>query len=182
MLHAIPEELCSQGYLTLSKFDSSKRLHKGLYHTHSIYWCGEHPHNVTASYRQYLRSYCIHKVAWAWGSLKVQKSHTKCQHWTSPRFWCGEHYYKVTTWSQRSGLPAQAKTIPLQPEGLRGNKGTRFSEKFHDKCLRDMLHNLIRQWVTMCIFKWLAFWQSENWHCQPFNVMITSRRSKAKGA
>ncbi len=78
MIHAIPKELlCSQDKVTLSKFESSKRLHKGQYWSCPICWCEEHPHKVTASYEQYLRSYRIHKVAWPWASLKVQKGHTK---------------------------------------------------------------------------------------------------------
>ncbi len=42
-----------------------------------ICWCEEHPHKVTALYKQYLRSYRVHKAAWPWASLKVQKCHTK---------------------------------------------------------------------------------------------------------
>ncbi len=79
MMYAIPEQfLCSQGNLTLSKFESSKRSHKGQYQTRLICWCEEHPPlKVTASYKQYQRSYCIHMAAWPWTSLKGQKSHTK---------------------------------------------------------------------------------------------------------
>ncbi len=78
MMHAISEELlCSQGNLTLSKFESSKMSHKGQYQTCPICWCGDQPHKGTASYRQYLRSHCFHKAAWPWASFKVQKGHTK---------------------------------------------------------------------------------------------------------
>ncbi len=78
MMHAIPEELlCLQGKLTLSKFKSSKRSHKSQYQTPLICWYDEHPHKVTESYKQYLRSYHVHKAAWPQASLKVQKGHTK---------------------------------------------------------------------------------------------------------
>ncbi len=70
-------KLCSQGNLTVSKFEVENITHKGQYRTRSIFWCEEHPYKVTASYQQYLRSFRVHKAAWLWASLKVQKGHTK---------------------------------------------------------------------------------------------------------
>ncbi len=65
MMHAIPEELlCSQGNMTVSMFESSKRSHKGQYRTRQICWCAEDPDKVTAQCKQYMRSY-----------FKVEKGH-----------------------------------------------------------------------------------------------------------
>ncbi len=63
MMHAIAEELtCSQGNVTLSKFESSKRSHKGQYQTSPRFSCREHPYKVTTLYRQSMKSYHVHKV------------------------------------------------------------------------------------------------------------------------
>ncbi len=60
---AIPAELsCSQGSWNVSKFESSKRLHKGKGRTRSRSLCREHPYSVTTWSRQFMKSYCIRKV------------------------------------------------------------------------------------------------------------------------
>ncbi len=53
MILAIPAEVsCSQGSLTLSYSESSKRLHKGQCQTRLRFLCREHPYKVTTWYRQ----------------------------------------------------------------------------------------------------------------------------------
>ncbi len=36
-----------------------------------------YPCKIMKQYWQFLQSYCVHKAAWSWASLKVQKGHTK---------------------------------------------------------------------------------------------------------
>ncbi len=57
--------------------DLVKRSDKGQHRTRPRFWCGEYLCKITKGYWQFLRSYCIHKAAWPWASLKVRKGHTK---------------------------------------------------------------------------------------------------------
>ncbi len=78
MMHAIAEELtCSQGNLTLSNLESSKRSHKGQHRTCLRFWCAEYYYQVTTWYRQFMKSYHIHRVLPDAACLKVYKGHTK---------------------------------------------------------------------------------------------------------
>ncbi len=51
--------------------------HKGQHRTRPKFWCGEYLCKITKRYRQFLQSYRVHKAAWPWACLKVQKGHTK---------------------------------------------------------------------------------------------------------
>ncbi len=78
MIHAIAEELTrSQGNLTLSNFESSKKSHKGQHQTSLRFWCAEYYYQVTTWYRQFMKSYYILKVLLDVACLKVYKGHTK---------------------------------------------------------------------------------------------------------
>ncbi len=78
MIHAISEELlCSKCNLTISKFESSKRLQKCQCQTPLRFWCREHPCKVTRRCMQFLKSYHVDKDIWIRTRLKVQKGHTK---------------------------------------------------------------------------------------------------------
>ncbi len=83
-------------------------------------------------YRQFLLRYCVHKAAWWWASLKVQKGHTKVnvelirdlyvqnihvklQHNTG-------NLRRVIAFTRFQTPPAQATTIPFSLRGLRGKK------------------------------------------------------------
>ncbi len=52
-------------------------LAKGQLQICPRFWCGEYPSKIMKRYWQFLQSYCFHKAAWPWASLKVQKGHTK---------------------------------------------------------------------------------------------------------
>ncbi len=80
---------------------SLKRLHKGQRQICLIFWCGEHPCKITTSYRQFLRSCCIHKVFLHVTHLilrkfRISKRSEKGQFQTHPRFGCGKYPCKVT--------------------------------------------------------------------------------------
>ncbi len=94
-------------------------------------WCGkEHPCKVTTWCMQFLRSYPIHKAAWPWVSLKVQRGHTKIilhfdVEYISTKIHDAGNLWRVITFTKccrtTSHVPAQA-TIPLQPKGQRSKK------------------------------------------------------------
>ncbi len=64
-------------HLNMTYFKRSKSSDKGQYWTHPRFWCGEYFCKITKWYWQFLQSYRVHKAAWPWASLKVQKGHTK---------------------------------------------------------------------------------------------------------
>ncbi len=64
-------------HLNMTYFKRSKRSDKGQHQTCPRFWCGEYLCKITKRYRQFLQSYRVHKAAWPWASLKVQKDHTK---------------------------------------------------------------------------------------------------------
>ncbi len=61
----------------LQHFKRSKRSDKGQHRTRLRFWCREYLCKLTKWYRQFLQSYRVHKAAWPWASLKVQKGHIK---------------------------------------------------------------------------------------------------------
>ncbi len=64
-------------HLNMTYFKRSKRADKGQHRTRLRFWCGKYLYKITKRYRQFLQSYRVHKAAWPWASLKVQKVHTK---------------------------------------------------------------------------------------------------------
>ncbi len=64
-------------HLNMTHFKRSKRSDKGQHRTRPRFWCGEYLCKITNCYKQFLQSYHVHKAAWYWASLKVQKDHTK---------------------------------------------------------------------------------------------------------
>ncbi len=50
-----------------------------------------------------MQIYCVHKAAWHWASLKVQKGHTKVNVELVRDFYVENiHVFKVTTWYMQS--------------------------------------------------------------------------------
>ncbi len=54
-----------------------KKVYKSQHRICPRFWYGKYLSKITKRYWQFLQSYCIHKAAWPWASLKVQKGHTK---------------------------------------------------------------------------------------------------------
>ncbi len=55
----------------------TKKSGNGQHRTRPRFWCREYFCKITKWYSQFLQSYRVHKAAWLWASLKVQKGHTK---------------------------------------------------------------------------------------------------------
>ncbi len=70
------QEVARCCHLNRTYFKRSKRSDKGQHRTRSRFWC-EYLFKITKWYRKFLQSYRVHKAAWPWASLKVQKGHTK---------------------------------------------------------------------------------------------------------
>ncbi len=123
-----------------------KRSDNGQHRTHPRFWCGEYLCIVKTWYMQLLWSYRVHKTAWPWTSLKVQKGHTKVnfkliwdfdvanipiklEHDTGNLQWSMKSYrvYKV---QDADRPPTQAKTITIQPKGLRRKKDWNLLQMF----------------------------------------------------
>ncbi len=64
-------------HLIMTQFKRVKKSNKGQHRTHLSFWCGKYPCKIMKWCWQFLQSYSIHKAAWPWASLKVQKGHTK---------------------------------------------------------------------------------------------------------
>ncbi len=76
------ELTCSQGNLTLNKFESSKKSHKGQHRTHPRFWCGDYYCQVITWYGNPSRRWPIESLNW---------SH-KGQHQTCWKFWWVEDH------------------------------------------------------------------------------------------
>ncbi len=87
---AHPPYVCIRIYFDGSSGEGSKNIFssKGAFDLELVqrkvnielvkrFWCGEHPLKVTSQCMQFLRFYCVHKAAWSWASLKIQKGHKK---------------------------------------------------------------------------------------------------------
>ncbi len=122
---------------------------KGQHCTRPRFWCGEYLCKITKQYRQFLQSYHVHKAAWPWASLKVQKGHTKVNVELVQTFYVENIHVKLqhdtgNLWrvieltrfqTPPAHPPAQATTILFSLRGLRGKKVTQASMSSTSKIL-----------------------------------------------
>ncbi len=113
--------------------DLFQKVQKGQHQNCPRFWCGEYLCKITKRYRQFLQSYRVHKAAWPWASLKVQKCYTKANVEHGRDFYVENIHVKLqhdtgnlwrvitfTRFQTSAHPPAQATTIPFSLKGAEG--------------------------------------------------------------
>ncbi len=124
-------------------FKRSKRSDKGQHQTRPRFWCVEYLCEITKWHRQFQQTYLVHKAAWPWASLKVQKGYAKVNVEFVWDFYVENIHVMLQhdTGNLRRVIAfTRFRTPPtahpgndntLQSKGLRGKKNPRQSFFFH---------------------------------------------------